>query len=121
MHAKRNGMDRAVNKSVTLIVIAIFLGLLLGWQTFALSYASKDQKIFRFLASDPTIQELIAKLGMPEQVYPAGNLIPGLGWPSPKKAREHEAWVYSNITGKRFIVFVNRDQNRIEYVFASNS
>ena len=80
-----------------------------------------DCRVFAFLASDPTIEEVRKKLGDPDEVVsPGSEMIPN-GWPLPNAKRGMEIWVYSSFSGRNFYVHINSKIGRVDYVFSSSS
>jgi hypothetical protein len=97
----------------SLIVSNLFWALLF-------SYARRDFGDLRFLASEPSVTEIIRRFGEPEEVFAKGDVILGRGWPVPARPVTNKVLVYGRRTGTKLFIFVDGG-GVVEYVFASTS
>jgi hypothetical protein len=95
-----------------LVTVLVFL---VGLPTYVLS----DLRDFKFLSSDATIPEIVAKWGPPGEIVERAEAFAERGWPNPHP-RDARAYVYVRKTGTRFVIF-SRDNKEVAYVFRSSS
>jgi hypothetical protein len=110
-----------MKQQLLFIITGLAVVLVLGLFALSYRYLSTDYRTFAILASDPTPADLRQKLGEPNEVIPAGQDLTQRGWPLPRVKRSAEIWIYGSRTGRNFYVSINKEQDRIEYVFSSSS
>lgn len=99
-------------------IAAVFMALFLVF----FAYIWKDYKIFSFLSSQPTLDNVAEVLGETFSGFEKNDL-KQLGWELPKSipSESEEILIFDSITGRRYYLFVGRDRRRVIGFFSSSS